>query len=137
MFKLSDLILVSESQQKALASKRNLVQRDLMQSINPEHKSHALIISGIRRSGKSTLLGQIISQHQLNAFYINFDTPKLYNFELRDFELLDKLIESSGNDTLCFDEIQVVEGWELYIRQKLDQNYRILITGSNASLLSK
>ncbi len=137
MLKLSDLVRVSESQQKALASKKNLVQRDLMQSINLEHKSHALIISGIRRCGKSTLLGQIISQHQLNAFYINFDTPKLYNFELRDFELLDKLIETSGNDTLCFDEIQVVEGWELYIRQKLDQNYRILITGSNASLLSK
>jgi len=137
MLKLSDLEAISKFQQQYLKGKENLVQRDLMQSISLKHKSHALIISGIRRCGKSTLLGQLIAGHQLNAFYINFDTPKLYNFELRDFELLDKLIESTGNDTLCFDEIQVVKGWELYIRQKLDQNYRVIITGSNASLLSK
>ena len=137
MLKLSDLDVISKSQYQALQDKENLVQRDLMQSISLKHKSHALIISGIRRCGKSTLLGQLITEHQLNAFYINFDTPKLYNFELKDFELLDNLIESTGNNTLCFDEIQVVKGWELYIRQKLDQHYRVIITGSNASLLSK
>ncbi len=137
MLKLSDLDVISKSQYQALQDKENLVQRDLMQSISLKHKSHALIISGIRRCGKSTLLGQLITEHQLDAFYINFDTPKLYNFELKDFELLDNLIESTGNNTLCFDEIQVVKGWELYIRQKLDQHYRVIITGSNASLLSK
>ncbi len=137
MLKLSDLKAISDFQQQGLKEKEGLVLRDLMQSIDLNHKSHALIISGIRRCGKSTLLGQLIDEHQLNAFYINFDTPKLYNFELRDFELLDNLIDSTGNDTLCFDEIQVVNGWELYIRQKLDQNYRVIITGSNASLLSK
>jgi len=110
MLKLSDLKAISKSQQQYLKGKENLVQRDLMQSISLKHKSHALIISGIRRCGKSTLLGQLITKHKLNAFYINFDTPKLYNFELGDFELLDKLIESTGNDTLCFDEIQVVNG---------------------------
>jgi len=137
MLKLTDLETISKFQQQHLNDAKTLVKRDLMQSINLKHKSHALIISGIRRCGKSTLLGQLITGQQLNAFYINFDTPKLYNFELGDFELLDKLIESTRNDTLCFDEIQVVDGWELYIRQKLDQNYRVIITGSNASLLSK
>ncbi len=137
MLKLTDLEAISKFQLQILKERKNLVRRDLMQSINLKHRSHALIISGIRRCGKSTLLGQLITEHKLNAFYINFDTPKLYNFELGDFELLDKLIDSMGNDTLCFDEIQVVDGWELYIREKLDQNYRVIITGSNASLLSK
>ncbi len=137
MIKLSDLKSISEYQQDLLLQKKDLIARDLMQNINSEQKSHALIISGIRRCGKSTLMGQIINKHKLNAFFINFDTPKLYNFELKDFELLDILINESGNDTLCFDEIQVIKGWELYIRQKLDQNYQVIITGSNASLLSK
>ncbi len=39
--------------------------------------------------------------------------------------------------TLYFDEIQVVEGWEIYVRGKLDQNFQVVVTGSNASLLSR
>ena len=38
---------------------------------------------------------------------------------------------------MYFDEIQVVNGWELYVRQKLDEHFNVCITGSNASLLSK
>jgi predicted AAA+ superfamily ATPase len=33
-----------------------------------------------------------------------------------------------------FDEIQVVKGWELYIRQKLDEGFRLFVTGSNATM---
>jgi predicted AAA+ superfamily ATPase len=35
-----------------------------------------------------------------------------------------------------FDEIQLIKGWERYVRQKLDENFQVLVTGSNASLLS-
>ncbi len=47
-------------------------------------------------------------------------------------------LRSSSNKKkiLFFDEIQLVKGWELYIRQKLDQSMRIIITGSNARMLS-
>jgi uncharacterized protein len=38
---------------------------------------------------------------------------------------------------LFFDELQLVEGWEMYVRQKLDEGFKVIITGSNASLLSK
>jgi predicted AAA+ superfamily ATPase len=50
---------------------------------------------------------------------------------------LDKIISNKGANTLFFDEIQLVEGWEMYVRQKLDEGFRVIITGSNASLLSK
>ncbi len=79
-----------------------------------------------------------ISVDSINhKFYLNFDTPKLFQFELLDFELLDILIQESGKRNLYFDEIQVVNGWELYVRQKLDEHFNVCITGSNASLLSK
>jgi len=50
---------------------------------------------------------------------------------------LDLIITESGKKFLFFDEIQIVDGWELDIRQKLDEGFRIAITGTNASLLSK
>lgn len=97
----------------------------------------ARIVSGIRRCGKSTLLYQLLLERNLNALYINFDDPRLFDFELSDFQKLDKIIEATRQSVLMFDEIQLVKGWERYVRQKLDANYKIFVTGSNASLLSK
>jgi len=103
-----------------------------------ELSTHTLIISGIRRCGKSTLLFQLLKRAiRGDTFYINFEVPRLYGFTLTDFERLDKVITQNAANILFFDEIQVVEGWELYIRQKLDEGFKVIITGSNASLLSK
>lgn len=100
--------------------------------------SHAMIISGIRRCGKSTLLVQWLEKDYPNAFYLNFEDPRLYGFTVEDFRKLDQLVVEGNQFELFFDEIQVVEGWERYLRQKLDQeNYKVVITGSNASLLSR
>ena len=100
-------------------------------------QSHVLIITGIRRCGKSTLLKQMIETDDSKKLFLSFEDPRLFNFELSDFEILDHIIEDSKSETLFFDEIQVVDGWELYIRQKLDEGFRIVVTGSNASLLSR
>ncbi|OOF36517.1 ATP-binding protein [Rodentibacter heidelbergensis] len=99
----------------------------------------ALVVSGIRRSGKSTLLSQLIEKQDKNHYlFLNFDTPQLFNFEFSDFALLDEIIaECPEIQTLYFDEIQIIEGWELYVRGKLDQGYQVVVTGSNASLLSR
>ena len=103
-----------------------------------ELSTHTLIISGIRRCGKSTLLFQVLKRaNREDTFYINFEVPRLYGFTLTDFERLDNVIIQNAANILFFDEIQVVEGWELYIRQKLDEGFKVIITGSNASLLSK
>lgn len=71
------------------------------------------------------------------SLYINFDDPRLYDFEISDFQKLDQLIAEAGNRVLMFDEIQIIKGWERYVRQKLDENFKVFVTGSNASLLSK
>jgi predicted AAA+ superfamily ATPase len=96
-----------------------------------------LIISGIRRCGKSTLLRQHLQRMAQDFFYLNFEDTRLYDFQMKDFALLDAIVSKSGIKTLFFDEIQVVSGWELYVRQKLDSRYKVVITGSNASLLSR
>jgi uncharacterized protein len=102
----------------------------------PNVEDFALIVSGIRRCGKSTLLYQLLKKRHAEALYVNFDDPRLYDFELSDFQKLDNLISESGNHVLMFDEIQVIKGWERYVRQKLDEKYKVFVTGSNASLLS-
>ena len=101
--------------------------------------SHALIISGVRRCGKSTLLLQIIAELDPSEeiLFLNFENPQLFDFKVQDFHKLDAIIERRKAKILFFDELQIVEGWESYVRQKLDEGYKVIITGSNASLLSQ
>lgn len=103
----------------------------------PDIDNYALIVSGVHRCGKSTLLHQLLKKKHTESLYINFDDPRLYDFEISDFQKLDQLITEAGNRVLMFDEIQIIKGWERYVRQKLDENFKVFVTGSNASLLSK
>jgi predicted AAA+ superfamily ATPase len=132
---LSELYEIASSQRLALGTKDTGYPRDILPTL-PQIQSHALIISGIRRCGKSTLLHQFVQQEE-PFFYLNFDDLRLLSFETADYALLDKVIAESTARLLFFDEIQQAPHWELYIRQKLDEGFRILITGSNASLLSR
>ncbi len=109
--------------------------RELLSKL-PNVPSHALIVSGIRRCGKSTLLYQMIKQKREKVFFLNFENMRLYNFEMDNFKVLDMVIKESKCRTLFFDEIQIVEGWEMFVRQKLDEGFEIVITGSNAGMLS-
>jgi predicted AAA+ superfamily ATPase len=127
---------VIESQKSKLRADSSSLKRELLPAL-PNLNTHALIISGIRRCGKSTLLLQMLKQKHRNALYLNFEDPRLFGFELADFQLLDAIILKTNAKNLFFDEIQIINGWEWYVRQKLDEGYRIVITGSNASMLSR
>jgi predicted AAA+ superfamily ATPase len=133
----SAIARVVEQQKNRLTLRDNGLKRELIPATQ-SLSSHALIISGVRRCGKSTLLMQMMKDmdHE-TVFYLNFESPHLYEFSLSDFTRLDNVITQSGANTLFFDELQLVEGWEMYVRQKLDEGFRVIITGSNASLLSK
>lgn len=134
--KQADIEQIAKEQRDQLSHSDIGLQREALGTL-PNLQSHALIVSGIRRCGKSTLLHQFIRQHHQDAFYFNFEDIRLYDFQVNDFSLLDNVINAQALKVLFFDEIQVVNGWELYVRQKLDQGYKIAITGSNASLLSR
>ncbi len=99
--------------------------------------THAFIVTGIRRCGKSTLLQQINTASAEPSIYLNFEDPRLAGFDLTDFNRLHEIAERTNVITYFFDEIQLVDKWENFIRFRLDEGYRIFITGSNATMLSK
>jgi predicted AAA+ superfamily ATPase len=96
-----------------------------------------VVISGIRRCGKSTLLHQLSGAYQ--AFhYINFDDERLMDFSVADFSTLVLIWEKTapGIKVIFIDEIQNITGWERFIRRIHDEGWKVYLTGSNANLLS-
>lgn len=125
-----------------------MVQRELyLKQIIPLIDNDLIkVITGIRRCGKSYMLGLIkeelikrgVKEH--NIILINFDSKKYKN--IKNNNELDKIVEKSiknkkGKVYLFFDEIQNVKKWESSIAgYKVDYNSDIYITGSNSNLLS-
>jgi predicted AAA+ superfamily ATPase len=101
---------------------------------------HAVIISGLRRAGKSTLLAQLV--HRLGEskfYYVNFEDERFLGFASDDAnDLYGALVELFGERGIfVVDEIQNVPGWEHFVRRFMDLGLKFYITGSNASLLSR
>ena len=123
-------------QRKEIILLNNTVERDIINEV-PTDLPYAIIISGIRRAGKSTLLQQLLVRFP-NFYYFNFEDTRLIDFDTGDFEKLNQvLLEEYGTSNFyIFDEIQNIKGWETFIRSGLDRGKQFFITGSNASLLS-
>ena len=114
------------------------IKRDAFDKITKFHQDPTIsVITGLRRCGKSTLLKQIRDIY--NGFYLNFDDDRLTSFKVEDFQsLFECFIELFGNyDVFYFDEIQVIEGWERFVRRLYDSGKKVYISGSNATLLSR
>lgn len=141
-------------QRKIFLDIEDAIPRDILSEKNFQKaivSREVVIITGVRRSGKSYLMRLIwnkINQKQNvpedNFLYFNFEDEKLLGFEASDFEILlesyFELHESKKDKKiyLFFDEIQNVSGWEKFInRLREDRHYKIFITGSNAALLSR
>ncbi len=97
----------------------------------------AYLLTGVRRSGKSTLLKQLMRHHG-SMNYFNFEDSRTAGFELNDFLVLEELFSElpGSKPVLFFDEIQNVPGWERFVRDAVDRKKTVVITGSNANLLS-
>jgi hypothetical protein len=101
---------------------------------------HAVIVSGLRRAGKSTLLAQWA--HKIGAdrfYYINFEDERFLGFAAEDVDyLFQNLVELFGQrQDFIIDEIQNVPGWEHAVRRLIDLGFKFYLSGSNASLLSR
>ena len=133
------LELVAEQKQTLRSGGEKSVGREAYHRASQLLKSdnRVLVITGMRRVGKSTLLNQLLSEVN-NYSFLNFEDEKLMNFKIEDFNLLNEaLIEIYGeSDYFFFDEIQNVEGFEVIVRKLQDSGKKVIITGSNSSLLS-
>jgi len=128
---------VIDSQQLGYTSKNTGVERELLHQI-PQASGFASIITGIRRCGKSTLQLQIKKQFfPTGGLFLNFEDPRLAGIGSNDLERLYTEIIARKTKVLFFDEIQIVEAWEIFVNQLLREEFLVYITGSNASLLSK
>ena len=129
------LEITLNEQQEFYKNKTAGIQRD--NNLLPYIKTRQItIISGIRRSGKSTLMLQIAQQFN-DYHFVNFDDERLVNFTVEDFQVMMMLLHKrSESKNVFFDEIQNVPQWERFVRRIHDLGYKIYITGSNARLLS-
>lgn len=130
-------------QKEAFIQEKRLIERDI--DLNMYLKSRQIIfISGIRRSGKSSLLYLIKNRLKLrdNEFlYFNFDDERINNFTVDDFNKLYSIhLELYGSPsspiTFFFDEIHNTPGWEKFLNRIYEKGIKIYVTGSNAKLLN-
>lgn len=123
--------------------------RQLYGAVRIDGKVTAIV--GMRRVGKTTFMHQL-RQERLDRGvarerlpYINFEDERLAGLEASQLGfLLDEYgrrvsdAREVGTITWCLDEIQVVPGWERFVRRLLDQGGSdIIVTGSSAALLSR
>ncbi|MFH1682351.1 MAG: ATP-binding protein [Candidatus Woesearchaeota archaeon] len=132
--KLKEILLEQSKRKKEIV----YVPRQLSEKIKEYLKTpFVIIISGVRRCGKSTLLFKI--KQDLEHFYVDFDDERFINFKLDDFQsLYEVLIELFGEkEIFIFDEIQNIKGWERFVRRLHDEGKKVYLSGSNASMLSR
>ena len=114
----------------------------------PLESKKVVSLIGVRRSGKSSILFDIINKLRQkhpreNMIYLNFEDDRLYPLKLEHLDLiLEAYFELYPHKReeklyLFLDEVQVVDGWELYVRRIHDNfDISIYVTGSSAKLLS-
>lgn len=101
------------------------------------------VFVGSRRAGKTYFLYQIIKERYVKnqikkVLYINFEDERLIDLTYKN---LDLILESyyelfNQKPDIFFDEIQNVENWEKFIRRLVDNDYQVMVTGSNSQMLS-
>ena len=102
-------------------------------------KSHlAQVVIGVRRSGKSTMCRKVLREANVKAAYVNFDDERLAKTQTSDLNnILEALYIVYGDFQYLFlDEVQNIEGWPLFVNRLLRQKMHLIVTGSNAKLLS-
>lgn len=98
----------------------------------------AQVVIGVRRSGKSTLCQAAVLQSGHPFGYVNFDDERLASLRGEDLNtVLETLYSLNGDfDVLFLDEVQNIPEWNLFVNRLLRQGMHVLVTGSNAKLLS-
>lgn len=126
--------------QQEFVSKVKLQKRNIAIDTNANY-----VLVGMRRAGKSYMLYQHIQQllsegHSVEEIlFVNFEDERITDITKEELHLiLDAYRELFAHEPIIFlDEIQNVDGWEHFARRLADEKHRVLITGSNAHMLSR
>ena len=144
--KLKELLI--EYKERFLIERSDLIRREIQDRIESFLKyKEVVMITGTRRGGKSSLMklicDDLIKKYKVpasNILYLNFEDERFIEFNSGDFakiyELYLQINKPIGRKYFFLDEIQNVPGWERWVNRLYEnENIKIFITGSNASLL--
>ena len=132
------LTVVKEQHEEFILKLKEKICERPEESLVDLESSLAQVVIGIRRSGKSSMCINIIKKSNLNFAYLNFDDERFSKIQAEDLNLiLECLYKIYGDfNHLFIDEIQNIDEWYLFVNRLLRTGMHILITGSNAKLLS-
>ena len=123
-------------QKMSFVKKDKLIDRtiDLAKYINT---SQIVVITGVRRSGKSSLLYLISKKMGLKEkdyCYLNLDDERIPQ-DLSVFEEIYSLHRRmyQNEPVFFFDEVQNIKGWERFVNRLYEKGAKVFVTGSNAT----
>lgn len=130
-------ILLDQKEEIAVFRSKKYIQRGLFTDITHVPEDMIIVISGVRRCGKSVLAHQFFAEK--NYGYVNFDDEQFLQMDASQLnDVFEILLEINPQmDYLLLDEVQNIEGWELFVNRLQRRGIRMVVTGSNAHLLSK
>lgn len=132
-----EVILNDQKEELAEWSEEQLCSRT-EEGLVDLNSPQAQVVIGVRRSGKSTLCLQTLAGARVKFAYADFDDERLEKISTNQLnDVLEVLYKIYGDFNYIFlDEIQNVEGWPLFVNRLLRKKIHVVLTGSNAKLLS-
>jgi len=135
-------------QKERFISRKGLFPRDALRIASKFlERREIIVLTGVRRSGKSSLMhllyDELITNREVSSsdiLYLNFEDERLIDFNTGDFERITELFLEMGGTMgkawFFLDEVQNAKGWEKWLNRLYEsEDVRAVVTGSNASLL--
>lgn len=134
-----DLLTILSDQKEELKNFENsswITRRE--EALFDLNSNRAQVVIGVRRCGKSTICKKVLMESRVAFAYVNFDDERLINLTIDQMnDLLETLYRIYGSfNYLLLDEIQNIEGWHLFVNRIMRSGVKVVLTGSNANLLS-
>ncbi|MBO7101192.1 MAG: ATP-binding protein [Bacteroidales bacterium] len=131
---MKNVILTQRAERDTIVSRPYIDRKTKYQTAEILKSPLIKLITGPRRAGKSVFALLMLKNH--NFAYLNFDDKQL--LEKWDDELVEKTLEEvyPSYEYLMLDEVQNLPGWDLWVSKLYRNGKNIVITGSNANMLS-
>ena len=131
-------VVLTDQRQELEAKRKDVFCHREEERLVDMKSTQAQVVIGVRRSGKSTLCFQALENAGVRYAFVDFDDERLAGIEAKQLnDILEILYKVYGDfEYLFLDEIQDVEGWHLFVNRMLRNKMHVIVTGSNAKLLS-
>lgn len=135
---IKQIVIDQKGEMDSLYKRNRIIERSALDLYQKQANSDIVkVITGIRRCGKSVFAYQLFRDKKFA--YLNFDDERLISLDVKDLNsIIEVFYEVYGEfKNIIFDEIQNIPKWELFINRLHRQGFNVVVTGSNAKLLSR